>query len=104
MSTSPRTPRSWFPARQTVARFATRLRRLVRSRPVADQVAEAPDRIDRFALDCREHRLERVQVRVDVRDDGDAHGARAYTGRKIQALAAMRDWLNHASRPCRTCL
>ena len=43
-----------------------------------------------FALDCREHRLERVQVRVDVRDDGDAHRARAYTGRKIQALAGMR--------------
>jgi voltage-gated potassium channel len=48
---------------------------LVRPGPVANRVAEAPDRIDAFLVDRRERRHEGVQVRVDVRDDGDPHGA-----------------------------
>src|SRR5439155_5145670 len=47
---------------------------LVRLRPVADEVAEAPDLVGRVGVDRREHGFERVQVRVDVRDDGRPHG------------------------------
>ena len=47
---------------------------LVRLRPVADDVAEAPDLVGRSRVDLGEHRLERVKVRVDVGDDCDAHG------------------------------
>ena len=43
----------------------------VRIRPVADDVAEVPDRVD--AAERREHRIERDEVGMDVRQDGDAH-------------------------------
>ena len=39
---------------------------LVRSRPVADEIAEAPELVRRLLVDRREDRLQRVQVRVDV--------------------------------------
>ena len=49
---------------------------LVRPRPVADEVAEAPELVRRLLVDRREDRLQRVQVRVDVGDDCDAHRQR----------------------------
>ncbi len=58
---------------------------LVRPRPVADEVAEAPELVRRLRLDRREDRLERVQVRVDVRDDCDAHRQRRTLTRREQA-------------------
>ena len=48
---------------------------LVRPRPVADEVAQAPDRVGRLGVDAFEHRLERVQICANVGDDGDAHGS-----------------------------
>ena len=47
---------------------------LVGLRPVADQVAEAPELVGLLALDLGEDRLEGVEVGVDVGDDCDAHG------------------------------
>jgi hypothetical protein len=46
---------------------------LVRARPVADEVAEAPELVRRVRVDRGEDRLQCVQVRVDVGDDRDAH-------------------------------
>ena len=40
---------------------------------VADEVAEAPDLLDRVVGDVAEHRLERLAIAVDVRDDCDLH-------------------------------
>ncbi len=48
---------------------------LVRSWPVADRVAETPDSVDSLRVDLSERCFERMQVRVDVRDDGDQHAA-----------------------------
>src|SRR4029079_9119168 len=42
----------------------------VRPRPVADEVAEAPELVRLFPLHVLETGLERVPVTVDVRDDG----------------------------------
>ena len=53
---------------------ADELAALVRPRPVADDVAEAPELVGRVGVDRGEHALERVEVRMDVGDDGDAHG------------------------------
>src|SRR5581483_8669793 len=59
-------------------RRTTRHRRaaLVRARPVPDQVAQAPHLVRLRSVDRVEHGLERVEVSVDVRDDGDAHARR----------------------------
>ena len=46
---------------------------LVRPRPVADDVAEAPELVEPAGVDLRQHGLERVQVRVDVRENRDSH-------------------------------
>ena len=68
----PSTTRSWLPARQIEARSCKQGDALVRPRPVADEVSEAPDLVEPTRIDLREHRFERVQVRVNVRDDGDS--------------------------------
>ena len=68
---------------------------LIRAGAVADGVAEAPNRIRRLAADLAQDRLERVKVRVDVRDDRDSHveilgdrrGGRPLGGRGGVALA-----------------
>ena len=60
---------------------ADELAALVGPRPVADDVAEAPELVDRVGVDRREHALERVEIRVDVGDDGDAHGYSLPTSR-----------------------
>src|SRR5579884_3721891 len=47
----------------------------VRPRPVADDVAEAPELVDGGpGVDIGQHGFECVQVSVNVRDDGDTHG------------------------------
>ena len=58
---------------------------LVRSCSVADEVAEAPELVRRLLVDRREDRLQRVQVRVDVGDDCDAHRQRRTLTRRGQA-------------------
>ena len=47
----------------------------VRIRAVADHVAEVPDGVDRSGV--REYRIERHEIAVDVRQDGDPHRGRA---------------------------
>ena len=46
----------------------------VRARAVADEVAQAPDLVGRVPVDRLEDGLESMEVPVDVRDNGDAHG------------------------------
>ena len=59
----------------------------VRARAVADEVAQAPDLVGRVPVDRREHRFEGLEVSVDVRDDGDAHGRRTLA--KALGLVAL---------------
>jgi len=49
-------------------------RRLVRIRPVADRVAEAPELVDALVRDRVEDGGQRSAVRVNVGDDCDAQG------------------------------
>ena len=65
---TPSAPRSWLPDEADV-----RMRRDDRAArgsagPVADDVAEAPDRVGPLVVDRREHGLEGVEVGVDVGD------------------------------------
>ena len=48
----------------------------VRLWPVTDEVAEAPDLVGRFGVDGAEHGLERMEIPVNVGDDGHSHGRR----------------------------
>jgi STE24 endopeptidase len=45
----------------------------VRARPVPYEVAEEPDFVGRLGLDRREDGLERMEIRMDVGDDGGPH-------------------------------
>ena len=54
--------------------LANEVAAFVRPRPVPDDVAEAPDLVDRLSVDVGEHRFQCVKIGVDVRDDCDAHG------------------------------
>ena len=60
--------------------FAHERRALVRPRPVADDVAETPELVEPAGVDLREHGLERMQVRVDVREDRNPHGGLVLAG------------------------
>ena len=76
----------------------------IRPRPVADEVAEAPERVRLLALDRLQHRLERLPVSVDVGDDGDPHSAKASTLVALAAgwLVAAGSWPDdRAGRPAR---
>ena len=73
----------------------------VRARAVADEVAQAPDLVGRVPVDRLEHRLEGMEVPVDVRDDGDAHSRRTLAkGLALAALAAL--WVAAAALLWRT--
>ena len=56
---------------------------LGRPRAVAGHVAEAPDLVDALRIDVGEHRFERGEVAVDVRDDGDANRVEVVVGRQV---------------------
>ena len=58
---------------------------LVRARSVADEIAETPELVRRLRVDRREDGLQRVQVRVDVGDDRDAHRQRRTLVRRERA-------------------
>jgi hypothetical protein len=47
-------------------------------RPVADDVAQTIDGIDLLPFDILEHGLERLEVAVDIADDGPLHSCRPY--------------------------
>lgn len=62
----------------------------VRARPVADEVAETPERVRRLGVDGAEHGLERMEIPVNVGDDGHSHGRRTLAKRAgLLALAAV---------------
>ena len=88
-----------MPARQTSARSAIERAALVRPRPVADEIAEAPELVRRLRLDRREDRLQRVQVRVDVGDDCDAHRQRRTLARREQAPSPATSEVTKRSSP-----
>ena len=91
-SSPPSTPRSWLPTRQTSARSRDQRAALVRLRPVADEVAEAPERVGASRRPPRATAVERVAVRVDVGDDCDAHRARPrWRGLFCVAVGGRRD-------------
>ena len=72
MSSTPETTRSWLPPRQIAARSRTSARHSLGLAAVADDVAEAPELVDALVARVLEHRLQRLQVAVDVRYDRDA--------------------------------
>ena len=59
---------------------------------VTDQVAEAPEGVGPVTLDRGEDGLERVEITVDVGDDGDAHRGAATLPRGVTLVAAL-SWL-----------
>ena len=64
----------------------------VRSRPVADEVAEAPDAIGAGGSDRFEHGFERMQIPVNVRDDRDAHRRRTLA-QSVALVGAAALWI-----------
>ena len=62
----------------------------VRLRPVPDEVAQAPHLVGRFGLDGAEHGLERMEIPVNVGDDGHSHSRRTLAKRAgLFVLAAV---------------
>src|SRR5205823_12246966 len=63
----------------------------VRTRTVADEVAQAPERVGPLAGDLVERGLEGVQVTVDVGNDRDAHRLEAVLAWERNPTGARRD-------------
>ena len=62
----------------------------VRAWPVADEVAQAPELVGRLGVDGAKHRLERMEIPVNVGDDGHSHGSRTLAKRAgLIALAVV---------------
>ncbi len=60
----------------------------VRLRSVAYEVPQAPGRVGTLAVDRLQHRFERMQVSVNVRDDADAHRRRRTVAKAVGVLVA----------------
>ena len=56
------------------AQGADALKHLARMRPQGDQIAQADEVVYVTAFDVGQHRVQRGQVAVDVREGRDAHG------------------------------
>src|SRR2546430_1516342 len=74
------------PDQAELCALAYKVATLVRTRPVAHGIAEAPDGIDVLAVDRGEDGVERVPVSVHVRDDGDSHRSRRDHSRRRRGL------------------
>ena len=61
----------------------------VRTRPVADDVAQAPDRVGRLGGERLQHGLKRMQVPVNVREDRDPHRRRTLAQAGAVLVAAL---------------
>ena len=68
------TAKSWLPIIANSHRSITRSRHTVGVRPVAHNVAETHDPFDAPLVNVGQHHLQRVDVAVDVGDDGGGHG------------------------------
>jgi Zn-dependent protease with chaperone function len=66
---------------------------LVRLRAVPDEVAEAPDRIGLVRRDRLEHSFQRMQIPMNVGEDGDAHWSRATLAKWAAVAAAAVVWV-----------
>ena len=66
---------------------------LVRPRPVADEVTEAPDGVRRVGRNRFEHSIQRMQIPVNVREDGNAHRSRATLAKPAAVFVAAAVWI-----------
>jgi STE24 endopeptidase len=65
----------------------------IRARAVADEVAETPDGVRRIIGHRSENSLQRMQISVNVREDGDAHRSRATLAKRGAVLLAAAAWI-----------
>jgi STE24 endopeptidase len=65
----------------------------IRAGPVAHQIAEAPDGVGRVVGDRIQDSIQRMQISVNVRDDGDAHRSRATLAKRGAVLLAAAVWI-----------
>jgi STE24 endopeptidase len=65
----------------------------IRTRSVAHQIAEAPDGVGRVVGDRIQDSIQRMQISVNVRDDGDAHRSRATLAKRGAFLLAAVVWI-----------
>jgi STE24 endopeptidase len=63
------------------------------ARPVTDEVAEAPDGVGRVRGNRFEHSIQRMQIPVNVREDGNAHRSRATLAKPAAVLVAAALWI-----------
>ena len=54
-------------AERQLAPLDDKVQALARTRPIADDVAQAEDALDGSSVDIRQHRLERLKISVNVR-------------------------------------
>ena len=71
-------------------------------RPVTDEVAEAPERIGRVGVERLENSFQRMQISVNVREDGNAHGSGATLAKRAAVLVAAAAWILSAALLWRT--
>jgi len=65
----------------------------VRSRTVADEVAQTPQSVRGFVVDGLQNGFERMQISVNVREDRDAHRSRATLAKRVALLGAAAAWI-----------
>jgi Zn-dependent protease with chaperone function len=65
----------------------------IRAGPVAHQIAEAPHGVGRVVGDGIQDSIQRMQISVNVRNDGDAHRSRATLAKRGAFLLAAVAWL-----------
>jgi STE24 endopeptidase len=65
----------------------------VRPGPVADEVAQAPDGVGSVRGNRFEHSIERMQIPVNVREDGNAHRSRATLAKRAAVIVAAALWI-----------
>ena len=65
----------------------------IRPRPVAHQVAEAPDGVGGVVGDRIQDSLQRMKISVNVRNDGNAHRSRATLAKPGAVLLAAAVWI-----------
>ncbi len=75
---------------------------LVRTRPVPYEVTQAPDLVRRLGIDRFEHRLEGMQVPVNVADDAGAHTRRRTLTKAAVGIGLAAVWIGVAAWLWRT--
>ena len=65
----------------------------IRARPVAHNIAEAPNGVGRVVGNRVQDSLQRMKISVNVRKDGDAHRSRATLAKRGAVLLAAAIWI-----------